>query len=76
MRVAEMFPGKLGEKLWKSLLIVARGCLERRLLATRSLPETYVSFRVEIQFTLGGNRPQRRTMDAVILPVSCCDTNA
>jgi hypothetical protein len=24
----------------------------------------------------GGNRPQRRMMNAVILPVSCCDTNA
>jgi hypothetical protein len=31
---------------------------------------------VDRQLMLGGNRPQRGTMDAVILPVSCCDTNA
>jgi hypothetical protein len=24
----------------------------------------------------GDNRPQQGSMDAVILPVSCCDTNA
>jgi hypothetical protein len=28
------------------------------------------------KYALGGNRPQRRMMDAAILPVSRCDTNA
>jgi hypothetical protein len=28
------------------------------------------------KYALGGNRPQQQTMDAAILPVSRCDTNA
>jgi hypothetical protein len=45
------------------------------------VPDVAADGEQEAQFVVhsqapGDNRPQQGSMDAVILPVSCCDTNA